>query len=286
MMNELLKIITDKSLTFETCLKKIDNLIKSCINFNNILEYIGIIPESIPHDSTEEKLWAKASDIALSYAFKKLGMKSSVLHTRTDSADVIAESIYHDYTLVADAKSFRLSRTAKNQKDFKVVSLSNWRQDSNYAILCSPYFQYPSNHSQIYKQAIEHNVCLFSWEYLIFLIQHNIKEDFDTNISYIWDFSYHFGKNEKFGNLKQCFLPEFNKSIAKLSNQTTSDFESFLDDQIKDIKSRGKIEIAYWESEKEMILSYNRKRAIDELIKSKKINEKISQITTFISGLD
>lgn len=117
-------------------------------------------------------------------------------------------------------------------------------------------------------------------------MQHNIKEYLDTNISSLWDFSYQFGKNEIFDNLKQCFLPEFNKSISKLSNQTTSDFESFLDDQIKDIKSRGKVEIAYWESEKKIILSYTRKRAIDELIKSKKINEKISQITTFISGLD
>ena len=43
-MNELLKIISDKSLTFETCLKKIDALTNSYANFNNILEHIGILP--------------------------------------------------------------------------------------------------------------------------------------------------------------------------------------------------------------------------------------------------
>ena len=43
-------------------------------------------------------------------------------------AYVIAESKFHCYTLIADAKSFGLSRTAKNQKDFKVTALSNWRE--------------------------------------------------------------------------------------------------------------------------------------------------------------
>jgi hypothetical protein len=39
---------------------------------------------------------------------------------RADSADV--EGATKDYTIVGDAKAFRLSRTAKNQKDFKVTT--------------------------------------------------------------------------------------------------------------------------------------------------------------------
>ena len=66
--------------------------------------------------------------MVLARAFRELGLKSTVLRERSDSADVIAESKFHCYTLVADAKSFRLSRTAKNQKDFKVTALSNWSE--------------------------------------------------------------------------------------------------------------------------------------------------------------
>ena len=117
-----------------------------------------------------------ASDFVLSRAFRELGLKSVVIKARADSADVLAESQIHGYSLAADAKVFRLSRTAKNQKDFKVVALSEWRRDNDYAVLCAPYFQYPSKTSQIYSQALSNNVCLLSWEHLIFMIEHGIKE--------------------------------------------------------------------------------------------------------------
>ena len=127
-----------------------------------VLEQIGTIPEAIAHDSTEEKLFARASDIVLSRAFCEIGLKATVIKERADSADVQAESPLYGYTLVADAKAFRMSRTAKNQKDFKVNALSGWRKDANYAVLCAPYFQYPKSQSQIFAQSIENNVCLFS----------------------------------------------------------------------------------------------------------------------------
>jgi len=129
---------------FVTASKNIIEYVNNIQDVSSLLREIGTIPESIDHDSTEEKLYAKASDAVLSKAFQQLGLKSKVLAERGDSADVIAESPIHGYTLVADAKAFRLSRTAKNQKDFKIVALSGWRKDSDYAVLCSPYFQYPS----------------------------------------------------------------------------------------------------------------------------------------------
>ena len=44
-----------------------------------VLDNIGIIPESIEHDSTEEKLYSKVSDIVLSKAFRYLGMRSTAV---------------------------------------------------------------------------------------------------------------------------------------------------------------------------------------------------------------
>ena len=103
-------------------------------------------------------------DAVLARAFRELGLQAAVLRERADSADVIAFSCFHGYSLRADAKAFRLSRTARNQKDFKINALSVWKEDAEYAVLCAPYFQYPKRESQIYDQALDRNVCLLSWE--------------------------------------------------------------------------------------------------------------------------
>ena len=79
----------------------------------NIVRNIGTIPENIKASSSEEKLFSKASDIILAKSFRLLGMDSRAISERGDSADVVAKSFYHGYSLVADAKCFRLSRTAK-----------------------------------------------------------------------------------------------------------------------------------------------------------------------------
>ena len=125
-----------------------------------LLKNISIIPESIAHDSSEEKLFARTADILLAKTFQEIGFLSSVNKERSNCADVIAKSIIHKYTLIGDAKVFRLSRTAKNPKDFKVKSMENWRGDNDYSVLACPFYQYPKNKSQIYGQA-------FRWKCLL-----------------------------------------------------------------------------------------------------------------------
>ena len=120
MFSKLISLIFEYATDgFYNASEKLNNFISSVDSFIDILSQIGTIPESIAHDSTEEKLFAKVSDAVLSRAFRELGLKSTVLSERADSADVIAQSDIYGYTLVADAKAFRLSRTAKNQKDFR-----------------------------------------------------------------------------------------------------------------------------------------------------------------------
>lgn len=128
----------------------------------------GIIPERFAPDSSEEKLWAKYCDIVLSQALLALGINAAVLRTRGNSADVFGST--SDYTIVADAKAFRLSRTAKNQKDFKVSALDDWRRDDTYALLVGPLLQYPNTRSQIYTQAIQRNVTLLAYEHMWMLL--------------------------------------------------------------------------------------------------------------------
>ena len=83
----------------------------------NIIQ-CGILPEAFAHDSSEEKLWAKYSDIVLAKALSYLDIPTEVLRARGNSADVFGKNT--KYPIVGDAKTFRLSRTAKNQKDFKI----------------------------------------------------------------------------------------------------------------------------------------------------------------------
>ena len=106
------------------------------------LRLCGAIPEVYRHDSSEEKLYSKYTDVVIHEAFKAMGFTSLVLKERADVADV--ECITEKYSFVADAKAFRLSRTAKNQKDFKVQAMDNWKHGKPFATVVSPAYQLPS----------------------------------------------------------------------------------------------------------------------------------------------
>ena len=128
----------------------------------------GALPERYGHDSSEEKLYSKYTDAVISESFACIGLKSSVITARADAADVQASA--QNYSLVADAKAFRLSRTAKNQKDFKVQAMDGWRGGLDFAVVVCPIYQLPSRTSQIYQQAIAHNVCILSYSHIAALV--------------------------------------------------------------------------------------------------------------------
>ncbi|MGI6004262.1 MAG: HindIII family type II restriction endonuclease [Christensenellales bacterium] len=254
-------------------------------SFFDTLQQIGTIPESIHHDSSEEKLFSKASDVVLSRAFREVGLQSTVLSERADSADVIAESQIYGYTLVADAKAFRMSRTAKNQKDFKVTALSGWRKDNDYAVLCSPYFQYPNKSSQIYAQAILENICLLSWEHLLFMMRNGIKESEDVDLSQLWNYSSVYSETCTIANRKANFTENLDAEMIRITGLKTRRFHEYLSQQINILKKRGDTEKDYWINEIEKIKQYTREQAIEELIRAKKIGGKIVQIDSYIKGL-
>lgn len=135
------------------------------------LRLCGAIPESYGHDTSAEKLYSKYTDALLAATFRHLGMKSVVLSERADSADV--EAFGKNFSLVADAKAFRLSRTAKNQKDFKIEALHSWKRGKPHALVVCPIYQFPTRTSQIYQQAVSRNVCILSYSHLSVLIQYS-----------------------------------------------------------------------------------------------------------------
>ena len=285
-----IKKVAEEENGFVVMTNKIVDYVESLplTDFLEVLCEVGTIPEHVEHDSTEEKLYSKATDIVLSRSLTELGLKSKVLKERGNSADVLAESRYYNYSLVGDAKAFRLSRTAKNQKDFKVESMNHWRGDENeYAVLVSPYNQYPSTASQIYSQALNVNVCLLSWEHLYFLIKNEIKETIDCNLSFIWDTSAIIASDPKlaFAERNKCFLHKIQEIICKKLSIEEHDFDVVMNYCNKKTVSRGYSEISFWEREIDKIKGYTKEQAIAELLKAKKIQEKIKAIKKYIDDL-
>src|SRR5690606_9743779 len=103
-------------------------------------------------------------------AYKAVGFRSLVLKERGDAADV--EAFANGFSFVADAKAFRLSRTAKNQKDFKVQAMDGWKRGKPYAMVVCPIYQLPTKSSQIYEQASVRNVCIFTFSHLAMLVRY------------------------------------------------------------------------------------------------------------------
>lgn len=250
-----------------------------------LINQIGIIPEKISHDSKEEKLYSKVSEIFLGKCFEELGFTTSLFVTRADTADVLAKSKYHNYSLVSDAKAFRLSRTAKNQKDFKVESMDKWRGDNDYAVLCCPYYQYPKKTSAIFKQSLDNKVSLFSWEHLSFLLKNNIKETLDIDLSILWNFPSIQGQTTTVPNMANNYFDEQNKFIVDQTKLSYQSLNEFLNQSKLETIERCEEEKKFWELEKKEILSYTKEQAINKLINSLKINQKIEQIDKYQKDL-
>jgi hypothetical protein len=254
----------------------------SSVSKNELSEFIiecGILPEIFQHDSSEEKLWAKYSDIVLAKCLTYLGIESSVLRTRGNSADVYGKA--GKYTLVGDAKTFRLSRTAKNQKDFKVKALDDWRREDTYAVLVSPLLQYPSNKSQIYGQAIERNVTLISYTHLKLLLDnysgHNLED--------IWN----IGKRLQISLTKEqrehsrLYWQEVDSTVCRVVEVSNETIHKFKQLEIENTRIFGREGIEYWNSVIEKYKNLSKEDAVKKLIKAEKIEEKIKTIEKVIS---
>jgi hypothetical protein len=133
----------DSSRVDDELRSEIDN--EGSIAILDHLRLCGSIPERYGHDSSEEKLYSKYTDSLLASVFRHIGLVAVVLTERADTADV--EAIGNSISLVADAKVFRLSRTAKNQKDFKIEALHGWKHGKPHAMIVCPIYQLPSSTS-------------------------------------------------------------------------------------------------------------------------------------------
>ena len=246
------------------------------------LRLCSAIPESYSHDSSEEKLYSKYTDALISASYSYIGLESTVLTERADSADV--EVVAADYSFVADAKVFRLSRTAKNQKDFKVQAMDDWKRGKPFAMIVCPLYQLPSRASQIYAQAAARNVCIFSYSHLAVL----------TRLAEI-----------KGTNVVVCLLHEVLRTVQALNpskdantywqavNRAMLQYGEpigglWRTEKIATMESIGiskEIALTYYANQRESIMRLSHRDAIKQLIEMHKIDSRIETIEAVTDNL-
>lgn len=233
----------------------------------------GIIPEEFSHDSSEEKLWAKYCDILCSRVFSFLNIETTVIRRRSDSADIRGETA--QYSIVGDAKAFRLSRSAKNQKDFKVAALSKWRKTDTYACLVAPLYQYPSKESQIYEQASTQNVTLLSYVHLRFLLDYPPQ----VSLEALWQLVSNLTPSKS----SQIYWHHIDEIVVNLTNQSHELLKDYKKLEIAHAAEIGQESINYWQSVIESYQTFSKEEAIKQLIKAEKLDQKIRVIASAIA---
>lgn len=260
------------TLTFQAKGGRIAHALDTCSEDELLdhLDYAGIIPESFGHGSTEEKLFAKYCDALLAQSWNALSIKSEVILERADAADVSGRM--PSYSIVGDAKAFRLSRTAKNQKDFKVGALNSWRKGADYACLVGPLYQYPNTTSQIYVQAVEYNVTLLSYTHLAYLIRHRPSPP--NSIEQLWQLPGTLAVDKSASSYWNAIA----SLVCQISGTTVDEWVAAVGTAYQRLPSQAEEQIRYWEDEKRRIHTLSHDETVEHLIDALKINGKISVI--------
>jgi len=235
------------------------------------LRLCGDIPESYGHDSSEEKLYSKYTDSLLAEAFKAVGLKSLVLKERADAADV--EAFAKSYSFVADAKSFRLSRTAKNQKDFKIQAMDGWKRGKPYAMVVCPIYQLPNKSSQIYEQASARNVCVFTYSHLAMLVAFSLLEGKPKTQELMHDI---FKTIPALNPSKNAFAYWFavNKTMLRFSNKVEDLWKAEKQAAVESIAAAKELALAFLANEREKIMRMSHEEALLELVRVHKIESR------------
>lgn len=244
--------------------------------FLDLFRLSANIPESIKPDSSEEKVYSKYTDTLLSLMFNFIGIPSKVLAARSDSADVVSVDKQFGLDFVSDAKAFRLSRTAKNQKDFKIAAMDKWKGYRSQAILVCPVYQLPAKTSQIYSQSIQHEVLILTNSHIALLAKYTEKYGRDISLKLL---------HQTLLKLKDCTESKSASDYWKIINHS---LKYSLDNnilwieenrKINDTIAKGKEEgIVFYSSERERIMSLSQKEAIFELLTISNVNSKIKTV--------
>ncbi|XOF34545.1 MAG: HindIII family type II restriction endonuclease [Candidatus Electrothrix sp. YB6] len=241
------------------------------------LRLCGAIPERYLHDTTDEKLYSKYTDIVIHEAYLSMGFNSIVLKERANVADV--ECVSGEYSFVADAKAFRLSRTAKNQKDFKVQAMDSWKHGKPYAMVVCPVYQLPSRTSQIYQQAGARSVCIATYTHLAVFSRYAAISGKSKAMQLVHEM---FKTVEAMNPSKDAnaYWQTVNRTILQLDAALREIWQEEKRASVEAIQVSREEALGFLASERERIMKFSKEEAIKEILKSSKIDNKIKAINS------
>ena len=245
------------------------------------LRLCGAMPEQYGHDSSEEKLYSKYTDAVISEAFTAMNLRSTVISARADVADVQARG--NDYSLVADAKAFRLSRTAKNQKDFKVQAMDGWRGGLDYAVLICPVYQLPGRTSQIYLQAVARNVCILSYSHLAVLVRLTTKSGAPAAENAFHKILKSVSVLHPSKNAADYWMG-INRSLVDALGKANNLWTAEKVESLEALTNAKEESLRYLRAECNRLLGLSHQEALDELIRSTGLNSRILQVERIKHG--
>src|SRR5690606_32176896 len=176
-------------------------------------------------------------------------------------------------------KAFRLSRTAKNQKDFKVQAMHRWKHGKPNAMVVCPIYQLPRASSQIYQSATSSDVCIFTYSHLALMLSYSQIEGTEKAQELLYKVfktvpllplsksatDYWLGINKT--------LLEFSKSIEEL-------WQKEKQASLESIEIAKQEDLIYLAKQREKIMRMSHEEALNELIKVHKIDSKIKIINS------
>lgn len=245
------------------------------------LRLCGAIPENYGHDSSEEKLYSKYTDVVIHEAYLAMGFTSIVLKERADVADV--ECVNDDYSFVADAKAFRLSRTAKNVKDFKVQAMDGWKHGKKYAMVVCPVYQLPSRTSQIYQQAAARSVCIFTYTHLAVLVRYAQQKSKKHAMEIVHKV---YKTVEAMNPSKDAnsYWQAVNRKMLEYDGVLHKIWKEEKQASLESIYISKEEALSFLSSERERIMRLSKEDAIKEVLKSSKIDSKIRAIKSVVDN--
>lgn len=239
------------------------------------LRFCGAIPEKYGHDSSEEKLYSKYTDVVIQQAFVAIGCTGLVLRERADVADV--ECVCESFSFVADAKAFRLSRTAKNQKDFKIQAMDNWKRGKPYALVVCPVYQLPARTSQIYQQAAARSVCICTYTHLAVLVRYAASAGQHNAATRLHDMlraveAMHPSKDAT------AYWQTVNRSLLADGEDVATLWREEKIASTESIQYAAEESLQFLAAERERIMRLSREEAILEVIRGRNIDNRIRAV--------
>lgn len=241
----------------------------------------GVVPERYGRDSSEEKLYSKYTDAVVSESLRAVGLASVVLASRGDAADVQARG--GGYSLVADAKAFRLSRTAKNQKDFKIQALDVWRGELDHAVLVCPIHQLPSRTSQIYQQAVARNVCILSYAHLAALARFADRRNAEMSAAGLQSVLESVSLMHP-GKSAADYWAGINKALVTALGEDADLWTVEKTASLAGLEAAREEALGYLRGERDRLLRLSHQAALEELLRAKGLDSRIARVRSAEHG--